>query len=444
MGKREIQTTGKVVHAKRIIILLFISAFGPYIFPNAGLRLEHFFIYSVFFYVIARIFVSNYPLQFNRFVSTLLILFCLTLLWITIVSLVSGGFGNLYGALAGLENFLQPIALVVISLWYFSKFGQTDLIRLFRTACMTVIVLLSINSVIAISSIFYDTRLFLGYFVLAGDEIRSVSESAASMGRFSGIFNQPFESGLAYSIGILCWVYLVNTAKKISYLGWIDAVFLLIGGALSISKVFILVGLPLSLLYYGWLNIGHVSFRKSTVVGFFTIVTVFIIVATVFIEDWTGLNFFMRLFDFATISDKGFIDTYTAGRFGSDDSKVAQRFVYTLSESPIFGFGVPVEGALDNGYLEFFYLGGVVALSFYIFMLLTILFVVLTRQKNDSKLGKLLFILWLLTVIAGTGAPVFTINRSSIFFWILLILGLLILSRRHGSNNTQIQSNKIR
>lgn len=443
----QINSKGKILTiqpAQRIIILLFISAFGPYIFPQAGLRLEHFFIYGVVLYIIISTSASKHPLKFDRFVFTLLCLSCLTLFWITIVSIFSGGFGKLYGALAGLENFLQPIALILISSWYFSKLSYTDLLSLFNTACITLNVLLTLNSVIAIASVFFDTWPFLSYFVVAGDagggtEMNTVSQLSATMGRFSGIFNQPIESGLAYSIGILCWVYLANTVKKINYFGWIAVAFLLVGGALSVSKIFIIVGLPLAVLYYGWLNIGRVRFRKSTLAGFIIIITVVIGVVIAFVDNWTGWIFLIRLFDFKMISDKGFIATYTAGRINTDDSGVMSLFTHTWSESPIFGFGVPVEGILDNAYLEFFNLGGIVALAFYIFMLLTIVYVTLTRRKNDMKCGKFLFLLWLLTVIAGIGAPVFTINRASIFFWILLILGILILKRRQGSNYLPIQ-----
>jgi hypothetical protein len=358
-------------------------------------------------------------------------------LWITAISVYRGGFGNLYGALAGLENFLQPIALILITSWYFSKLTQTDLLSVFHTACVSLTVLLCLNSLIAIASVFFDTQPFLNYFVATGDtggvEMSTVSKLAATMGRFSGIFNQPIESGLAYSIGILCWVYLANTERKISYKGWIAIVLLLIGGAISVSKVFIALGFPLALLYYGWLNIGIVMrFRKSTLTGFLIIGTGFISLVTIFVDNWLGWSFLMRLFDFTMISEKGFLTTFTAGRLDSDDSGVMNLFAETWSESPIFGFGVPVKVILDNGYLEFFYLGGLVALTFYILMLFVLLFVALIRRKNDSKCGKFLLLLWILTIFTGIGAPVFTLNRTSIFFWVLCILAILIVSRRQG------------
>ena len=424
-----------LLRAKRITILLFVSAFGPYMFPQAGLRLEHFFIYGVFGYVIIRLATSHNSYKFNRFVFSLLSLSALTLLWITVISVYRGGFGNLYGALAGLENFLQPIALILITSWYFSKLTQTDLLSVFHTACVSLTILLCLNSLIAIATVFFDTQSFLNYFVVAGDtgvaEMSTVSQLAATMGRFSGIFNQPIESGLAYSIGILCWVYLANTERKVSYLGWIAIVLLLIGGAISVSKVFIALGFPLALLYYGWLNIGIVMrFRKSTLTGFFIMGTGFISLVTIFVDNWTGWSFFLRLFDFATISDKGFVATFTAGRLDSDESEVMNGFALTWSESPIFGFGVPVQVILDNGYLEFFYLGGIVALTFYILMLFILVFVALSGKKNDSKCGKFLLLLWILTIFTGIGAPVFTLNRTSIFFWVLVILAILIVSRR--------------
>jgi hypothetical protein len=421
--------------AKRITILLFISAFGPYIFPQAGLRVEHFFIYGVFGYVIIRLATSHGSYKFNRTLFSLLCLSALTLLWITAISLYRGGFGNLYGALAGLENFLQPIALILITSWYFSKLTHTDLLSVFHTACVSLTVLLCFNSLIAISSIFFDTQSFLNYFVVTGNsggvEMSTVSKLAATMGRFSGIFNQPIESGLAYSIGILCWVYLANIEKKISYSGWIAIILLLIGGAISVSKVFIALGFPLALLYYVWLNIGIVMrFRKSTITGFLIMGISFISLVTIFVDNWLGWSFLMRLFDFTMISDKGFLTTFTAGRLDSEDSWVMNLFAETWSEAPICGFGVPVEVILDNGYLEFFYLGGIVALTFYILMLFVLVFVALTRKKNDSKCGKFLLLLWILTIFSGIGAPVFTLNRTSIFYWVLVILAILILSRR--------------
>jgi hypothetical protein len=437
LKEEKIYTRAALLRAKRFTILLFISAFGPYMFPQAGLRVEHFFIYGVFGYVIIKLATSHDSYKFNRSIFALLCLWGLTILWIIAISVFNGGFGNLYGALAGLENFLQPTALILITSWYFSRLDQTDLLSVFHTACVSLTVLLSLNSLIAISSIFLDTQSFLNYFVVAGDsggaEMSTVSQRAATMGRFSGIFNQPLESGLAYSIGILCWVYLANTERKISFSGWVALVLLLLGGAISVSKVFIVVGFPLALLYYGWLNIGIVmSFRKSSLAGFFIMGSGFISLIAIFVDNWTGWSFFIRLFDFTSISDKGFLATYTAGRLDSDETGVMKRFAETWSESPIFGFGLPVEGILDNGYLEFFYLGGSVALTFYILMLFVLLFVALTKKKNNSKFGKFLILFWILTIITGIGAPVFTLNRVSIFFWVLVILSILIVSHRQS------------
>jgi hypothetical protein len=227
---------------------------------------------------------------------------------------------------------------------------------------------------------------------------------------------------------------LANTERKINYLGWFAIIFLLLGGALSVSKLFIIVGFPLALFYYGWINIGIVWFRKSSIAGFTIMIAIFMSVVTFFVDDWTGLKMFLRLFDFTSVSDKGFLDTYTAGRLNSDDSSVMNLFAYTWSKSPVFGFGVPVEEILDNGYLEFFYLGGTVALAFYIFMLVVILFVALTRRRNHFKCGKFVFVIWILTIVTGIGAPVFTLNRASIFFWILINLAILIVSRKPDSD----------
>jgi len=99
------------------------------------------------------------------------------------------------------------------------------------------------------------------------------------------------------------------------------------------------------------------------------------------------------------------------------------------------GFGVPMSylRALDNAYIEYFFYGGIVGLVFYIAILAVILWVAFRGLKTNPKLGRLLMALWILIIGAGIGAPVLTINRSSIFLWVILVITFGVLSKRRTS-----------
>ena len=419
--------------AKRIIILLCVVALGPYVISQAGVRLEHFVIYFSLLYVFLASLTSHKNILLNRFAASILGLFFASVIWIFAVSYLYKGLGNIYGLLAALENFIQPITLILVLSWFLARLDRTARFNLLRVAIITMIVMLCINALVAIASVYFDTWPVVRYFVLSDTGIGgrgSVFERAASMGRFSGVFNQPFESGVAYSIGLLGWIYLAVTARRITLNNWVALTLLLAGGALSVSKVFILGGFPLAILFWCWLSMGRLSVRKSTLFGG----TLWILVATAALSalaaSWAGLRFFLRLFDFACLSEHGIINVFTAGRFGQETTGVKSLFIQTWSESPIFGFGAPIDGALDNAYIEFFYYGGSVALLLNILMLLVVFYVAFLALQNAPKLGKFLFVLWVFIIGAGMGAPILTLNRSSIYLWVILVIAFGLVSKR--------------
>ncbi len=257
--------------SRHFIIFLCIAALGPYVVPAAGLRLEHFAIYGSLLYVMIHKIFSCKNVKKNDNIFILMVLCLAVAFWILAVSLpniISGA--STYSILAAMENFTQPVALIIVISSVVGKLDRTARLNLLRVAGIAMIAMLCINSFIAILTIFFDTWPFLQYFVVAGDgglSMVSVSELALAMGRFSGVFNQPAESGLAYSIGLLVWVYLATTSKRISSLGWVSLILLIIGGSLSVSKSFILGGFPLSMLYWVWTALSRLRIRKSTLIG---------------------------------------------------------------------------------------------------------------------------------------------------------------------------------
>ncbi|MFA4915058.1 MAG: hypothetical protein WC560_00120 [Syntrophales bacterium] len=359
--------------------------------------------------------------------------------WILVVSLQNLSWATPYGVCAGLENFTQPVALIIVISAVVERLDREARLNLLRVAGIAMIVMLCINSLLAILTIFYDTLPFTQYFVVAGyfsvadNTMISLSQLAATMNRFLGVFNQPAESGLAYSIGSLVWVYLATTSKRISSIAWVSLPLLIIGGSLSVSKTFTLGGFPLSMLYWVWSELSLLRIRKSVLVGGMIWGLGTAVVISLLAESWAGLDYFLRFFRRGSYYD-GAISLFTGGRFGGAESGVGNLFAKTWNESPIMGFGVSNAQGLDNGYIEFFFYGGIVGLAFHIAILAVILRVAFRGLRTDPERGRLMMALWILIIGASIGAPVFTLNRSSIFLWIILVIVFGVLSKRRTSD----------
>lgn len=436
--------------ACRFIVLLCLAAMGPYVVPAAGLRLEHFVIYGTFLWVIVLKTISGRNAKKDRNVFLLLGLCFAAALWVSISTLKNLSWATPYGVLAGLENFIQPIALIVVIISVMDRLERVERLNLLRVAGIATIVMLCINAFIAALSMFYDLWPFLEYFVVGELDLENglttLSQVAATGGRLLGVFNQPAESGLAYSIALLIWAYLATISKRINLIGGFSLILLLIGGFLSISKTFMFGGFPLSILYYIWTGPIRFRIRINTLITVSSfglgMVVVLSLLADLLAESWKGFEFFLRYFNLA-IFDNGIfevLDLLTGSRFGNGESGVGLLFAKAWMEAPIMGFGVANAQGLDNGFLEFFFYGGIVGLAFHIALLLVILWVAFVGLRSDPNRGRLLFTLWILIIGASIGAPAITLNRASIFLWIILIITFGVLSKRMPYKHIRLQS----
>jgi 4-amino-4-deoxy-L-arabinose transferase-like glycosyltransferase len=288
-----------------------------------------------------------------------------------------------------------------------------------------ICLLLAANTILAIASVFFDTwplvRLFVREAAATGT---SVWENAALNGRYSGVFDQPMEAGVAYSAGLAAWVYWVARLGRPATRHLILLGALVIGGFLSVSKVFILGGLPLGMLYLVWMF----RMKPSTIARYFVAALVF---AAVFVPAaiwlmyrWSGQGFFLRLFDADLISSQGLIALYSAGRFGGGPTTVASLFATTWAEAPLQGFGFGAFSPLDSAYIQFFYQGGLVALLFYGLALVALAVHAYRHRRVAPEESRLLMVLLVLVLGAGIGAPALTLNRSSVVLWTMIVLAV--------------------
>lgn len=414
-------------------ILIIIASFGPYVFPSSGLRTEHLLIYPLFLFAFLVLLMQRYPVWCPPPLLGMLVL----LLGITLWTLVVPMFGNypvisFSKYLASIENYTQPIAVIVLVIAFVRYSAYEEYLNYFRRLCRVLIFLLCLNSIVAICSIFLDLSNFIRPFVFSCFGDQSVSQQAASMGRYSGIFNQPFESGLTYSLGLLSWGYLSRVSKKSVFIDYCMLFILIVGGALSVSKVFILGGIPLFFLY--WNPIGN--FKKYFSWRFFLVALICCCVILWMIKFWEGWGYFCRLFKIKGADQ--LVAVYSGGRFGAG-STILSEFVRIWQESPLYGFGFGVTSCFDNGYLEFFYQGGIVALLGYSALLGIYFWHSLRNFLKGYEEGRFLLAYFILVIGGNLGATVITINRFSTIFWVLTtFIFLMIQARRKAEAENRI------
>lgn len=409
----------------RIIVLaILLSAFGPYVSKSLGLRVDHIVVYVLCIWAGLR--AISKP-EVIRFPTTLWIaIACLSVatLWTLVVSIFLRT-ATPTQILAGVDNYLQPVGVLIAMTIGVSTVSFSERSRLLRMACLTVCLLLFVNAMLAFSAVFWDTARLLRPFVPATTATgEAVMHRATAIGRYTGIFNQPVEAGLAYSTGLAAWLYWLDVARRPTIKHVIVLVVLMVGGALTVSKVFLLGGIPLFVIALSF----TISMNRNSVLPYGLLILGFIMFSIPFLEglryQWTGWNYILRFTDVTNLTEQGIVEVFTAGRIGPGDTGVEQLFMSTLLESPVYGFGFGIDTALDNGYLEFFYQGGMIALSLYIVLLSAVFLQAIALYRKDPSKGRFLIVLWILVVGAGIGAPTLTLNRSSILIWVLLILAI--------------------
>lgn len=392
---------------KFYFILLVISSFGPYVFKGVGVRLEQIFIYPAFVlaFLLLIFNADKYKIKKNLFIFTTI--WAIAFLWISIISFSLSGQAIGIGALAPVENFLQPLAIMTLFIVLSRYYRLQDY---FFVILKTFLVALGINSLIIMMQIIIDPELFgiLDKFVRTRQDT-TVAERAAGLGRFLGIYGQPIEAGASYSLGLLSWVYLENIRRNFSF--WQKYTLLLLiflGGLITVSKVFVVGGFVLFIGYVLFFSRSGIRKRFLYSIPFLFGIIAYYLVTSM----WQGLNYLLRLFN-TSGSSVEILARLTAGRIG-EESGVFKLFEKIYRDSPIYGYGFAPPPTLDNGFAEFFYHGGMVGLIFYLILLFWLLYKGLAfyfKRRNHNA-----YFLFVATLIFGLniGAPAFTLNRFSV------------------------------
>ncbi|WP_148234278.1 hypothetical protein [Cellulomonas flavigena] len=321
--------------------------------------------------------------------------------------------------LAGLDNFALPLAMILLTWWWASRDSS---LRLLYTAATTIVVTLAGNA--ALSLLYFGSPPeWLRIFWSTGER-ESVAAQAATMGRYSGIVNQPAEAGVAYSLAIICLLYIVNEPKKRfrSGLFLVCGSLIVIGGVLTASKVFLIGGLPLA----AFMVLRESRGRGRAILLTVAATTSFVAVSSMgLLPEWTGSRMVSRLLGVEGMSTTRLL---SAGRLG-EGGTLERTIAPVLDHHPFFGVGMRgVVVAYDSAWVEALVVGGVVTA---LLLAITLISLAWRWWSLRRALPRSAWFVGgaVLMVAAGAsvGVPVFTGNRIATLLW--LLLGLLLTSR---------------
>lgn len=396
--------------------LVTLAVFGPYT-ARAGIRTEQIVVYSLLLVGV----ISGRRLRVTPVGALLMLLLIAEFL----IAAVGGSapprmlsVGESGSVLAGLDNLLLPIAVLTLILMMASS--SADPRRLLRIICTIVIVAMCVNTVLSCVSLRYDITPLLATFWENSATQESVAVRAAEMGRLTGIFNQPAEAGALYSFALLAAIYRYrdNTVAFV-----LSTALLTIGGVLSVSKIFLLIGLPLGL----WQVVRSFGIARPRVWALTATVLMVTLAAQYgLLPPWIGVDYLTRLLrppgDGADL-----VGFYTAGRLG--DAPGHQYIAdAVLGSSPWFGVGAGGLGfAYDNGWVEALAVAGIVGMLIYTGVLGCLVAAWYRRRSTmDPASARLAGGLIIVLVGASLGLPVLTANRIATIAW--LLIGLLLLT----------------
>tara|TARA_B100001939_G_C16939519_1_gene617697 strand:+ start:1210 stop:2493 length:1284 start_codon:yes stop_codon:yes gene_type:complete len=415
------------VAPQNLIYILFASAFGPYII--SGIRLDQFMVYLL---LLLLIMIGRIRIVNDRSLLAILMLagFIFTVPLISTVTKFE--YISLTLLVSQIENYLTPIIVLVLLSSLLAKKTEIETNEIFMNCIKVFLTLLSLNTLFSIYLFISGDEAMLSLFTGSReitmrddyDAGATAASIALGAGRITGVFTQVFEAGTAYSMGIVSIGYLHKKEPEKIMRNLTCFLFILIGGMLTFSKIFFIIGF-LAFIYF----IG--LFRSIKMLLF--MVPLFVIILSYFpdfeiagIAFGKGLKNIFRLFDF---NSGNFIAVFTSGRF-SDESSIITGMESIFYQSPIIGLGYGSIETSDFSLYEVFSLGGILGMIAYIAMfgfLITLSFI----QKDLTARDFLLAINFII-LFSSLGGPIITANRISVIFWVLV--GIIILKERSSEH----------
>lgn len=403
-----------------LVGVVCLSLFGPYII--GGVRTDQLALYG---YASALVLTAGFGAHLRMTSTSLGVL----ALWgaLATVAILGAAFppstslppGEL---VAGLDNLLLPLACLVVGIQW-ARGGDES-----RRACLDTMAVVCVYALVA-NAVFallatrggFDVASIGQHFWGAEATGRSVAERAATSGRLGGIFNQPAEAGIAYSLGIQLALWRPAWREQRPRRLVLILAVLVVGGLLSISKIFVFAGIGL---LFAQLLASRQRGRGRQVVVLAGVGMLALGSLLTNVVHWEGRE---RLISTVTNqSDQSLLHQLTAGRAGEESTllPVAQT---ALKEQPVLGYGAQgLEVAYDSTFIEMLLVGGLLAVALH-----TAVFAVIVwqwrrlRRVQAPDERRLAVGVLVVTLVGSFGLPATTANRVGPLVW--LLLGLLVI-----------------
>ena len=368
---------------------------------------------------------------------------------LVIESRLPWGSGSL---VAGLDNATLPLAtMTVAAIWM----RLVPVPVLLRIASSMVVVAMALNGALAVVTSFagFDGVPLLSRFWAAGGSGTTVAELAAGSGRYSGIFNQPAEAGVAYCLASFCLIYLVRSGTSVPRMVWVAMwALIIVGGLMTLSKIFIVGGVLVSACLILTGRPHRVLLCATAMVA--TLGT-FVLGGLGWLGTWGASGMAGWYVDSFRAGDS-LLYTVSAGRFGrggdnvptipkvsndTDGSGVPDEFEQpgglielareVLGQHPWFGLGA--DGApvsYDSTWIEAIIVAGSVGallvLAVHVVLLVRWIRLRGSLPREEWRLaGAVVVLAW----GSSFGMPSLTGNRESSLMWIFLSLLVLFRAR---------------
>ena len=392
-----------------LVVGIALSAFGPYVIGS--IRTEQLLIYSI-----GALLLPFSLAQLQPGIGIGVMIAWLSLVAASLVGAIAPPHSPTVpesgSLLAGLDNLLLPI--VVMMLVWGSMTTESARSSL-PFVCRVFVWAAALNSLVALASVWFDLTPDLRVFWSA-DEGVSTAEKALGNGRATGIFNHPAEAGTFYGItGIMAVLLYANSLPQL-----LCALLMIVaGGVLSVSKVFIFLGLPLILLM---LLATSTWLRTMATIGFMSIAV--LLVAQTASTWWSGSDYLLSRI--LPGHGDGLLEFFTAGRWQSNSGNnwiIAQ----ILNTEPIFGVGA-AGWALpyDSAWVEVLVISGLFGLVAYLAALACLTWIAVVEVEGRYRLATSCFTALL---IGGSfGISPLTCNRVAVICWLFISL----VVRAHG------------
>ena len=228
--------------------IVCLSVFGPYVTGSA--RTEQIMVFASF----AVILIVGWPQIVNArsipampFLAAWLGLDAIMLIG-TVWRPFDPGFYGPQPVSHALAAYMLPVALMVLT-WFWTL--SADGPELIRAIAPVVIGAMVVNTAVSLAQLVTGKVAVLSFLPRFWDtpgSPGSVAANAAGNSRFTGIFNQPAEAGVAYGVALFCLIYLAQRREIRAGTTALCAAALITGGILTVSKVFLLGALPLAVM----------------------------------------------------------------------------------------------------------------------------------------------------------------------------------------------------